>query len=64
MDGEVLELAAQGLSGESRDSRPAPDRLKKAMCTHPDRIGQLAREHHHQMLAQASLRGAFQEVLR
>lgn len=34
------------------------------MCTHPDRIGQLAREHHHQMLAQASLRGAFEEVLR
>jgi hypothetical protein len=24
------------------------------MFTHPDRIGQLAREHHHQMLAQAS----------
>ena len=33
------------------------------MCTHPDRIGQLAREHHG-MLAQAGLRGAFQEVLR
>ena len=26
------------------------------MFTHPDRIGQLAREHHHQMLAQASQR--------
>ena len=26
------------------------------MVTHPDRIGQLAREHHHQMLAQASQR--------
>jgi hypothetical protein len=24
------------------------------MFTHPGRIGQLAREHHHQMLAQAS----------
>jgi hypothetical protein len=60
----VLELAAQGLSGEGRDSRPAPDRQEKAMCTHPDRIGQLAREHHHRMLAQAGLRGAFQEVLR
>jgi len=57
----VLELAAQGLSGEGRDSRPAPDRQEKAMCT---RIGQLAREHHHRMLAQAGLRGAFQEVLR
>jgi hypothetical protein len=42
------------LSGEDRDSRPAPDRQEKAMFTHPDRIGQLAREHHHQMLAQAS----------
>lgn len=58
------ELAAQGLSGEGRDSRPAPDRQEKAMFTHPDRIGQLAREHHHRMLAQASLRGALQEVLR
>jgi hypothetical protein len=26
------------------------------MFTHPDRIGQLAREHHHDMLAQASQR--------
>ena len=26
------------------------------MFTHPDRIGQLAREHHHQMLAQARRR--------
>jgi hypothetical protein len=26
------------------------------MFTHPDRIGQLARQHHHQMLAQASQR--------
>ena len=26
------------------------------MFTHPDRLGQLAREHHHQMLAQASQR--------
>ena len=26
------------------------------MITHPDRISQLAREHHHQMLAQASQR--------
>ena len=26
------------------------------MFTHPDRIGQLAHEHHHQMLAQASQR--------
>jgi len=26
------------------------------MFTYPDRIGQLAREHHHQMLAQASQR--------
>ncbi len=26
------------------------------MFTHPDRIGQLADEHHHQMLAQASQR--------
>jgi hypothetical protein len=26
------------------------------MFTHPDRIGQLASEHHHQMLAQASQR--------
>ena len=26
------------------------------MFTHPDRIGQLAGEHHHQMLAQASKR--------
>jgi len=26
------------------------------MFTHPDRIGQLALEHHHQMLAQASQR--------
>ena len=26
------------------------------MFTHPDRIGQLAGEHHHQMLAQASQR--------
>jgi hypothetical protein len=60
----VLELAAQGLSGEGHDSRAAPDRQEETMCLHPDRTGQLAREHHHQMLVQASLRGAFQEVLR
>ncbi|HXZ73780.1 MAG TPA: hypothetical protein VEH31_23320, partial [Streptosporangiaceae bacterium] len=44
------------LSGEGPDSRASPDRQEKAMFTHPDRIGQLAREHHHQMLAQASQR--------
>ena len=50
----MLERAS--LSCEGRDSRPVPDRQEKAMFTHPDRIGQLAREHHHQMLAQASQR--------
>jgi hypothetical protein len=49
-------LGRASLSGEGRNSRPAPDRQEKAMFTHPDRIGQLAREHHHQMLAQASRR--------
>jgi hypothetical protein len=44
------------LSGEGRTSQPGPDRQEKAMFTHPDRIGQLAREHHHDMLAQASQR--------
>lgn len=58
------ELAAQGLSGEGRDSRSAPGGQEKAMFTRPDRIGRIAREHHHRMLAQASLRETFQEVLR
>jgi hypothetical protein len=44
------------LSSEGQTSRSGPDRQEKTMFTHPDRLGQLAREHHHDMLAQASQR--------
>jgi hypothetical protein len=44
------------LREKGRDRRPAPARQEKANFTHPDRIGQLAGEHHHQMLAKTSQR--------
>jgi hypothetical protein len=47
------------LSGEGRDSRPAEDRQEKIMMNH-DLTAQLARDHHRQMLAEASQRQRYQ----
>jgi hypothetical protein len=44
------------LSGEGQPTGQPRTGKEKAMFSHPDRIGQLARENHRQMLAQASQR--------